>query len=484
VAIVFYLSGQSVSGIIAHVLQVEDKLMKIAWTFMLILLVFIAVACQSDPTPTATAPEAATKVVDLAAEAGAEEASAEPVEEQSTQETPPEQTVARPTEETQAEPGAGDSAEEIASFDFYGGVTAADFETTDSGLQYYILQEGEGQTAEDGQILLVNFAGYLEDGTVFANSASTGGTIPLPSGATGLIGLDEALGYLNAGSLARIIIPAELLVDDNGQPSGLPPGDVAFDMEVVEIIDGPPEAPQTIDEGDYTVTDSGLTIYDFEEGVGEAIVPGQIVDVHYTGWLEDDTIFDSSVGRNPIKVIVGAGEVIEGWDEGLQGMKLGGRRQLVIPAELGYGATGSGSIPPDSLLIFEVEVVDISDGPPEAPQVVDEGDFTATDSGLQYFDFEEGSGDEIEAGQQVSVDYTGWLEDGTLFDSSIGKQPFTLVVGAGSVIPGWDEGLQGMKLGGRRQLVIPAELAYGDAGGGPIPPNAVLIFEVEIVGVQ
>ncbi len=456
--------------------------MKIAWTSMLILLAIIAVACQSDPAPTATAPIAATKVVDLTAEA--KEASAEPAEEESTQETPPEPAKAQPTEDSPSEPDAGESAEGIASFDIYGGITAADFETTDSGLQYYILQEGEGQTAEDGQILLVNFAGYLEDGTVFANSASTGGTIPLPSGATGLIGLDEALGYLSAGSQARIIIPAELLVDEIGQPSGLPPGDVAFDMEVVEIIDGPPEAPQPVDESDYTVTDSGLTLYDFEEGVGEAIVPGQIVDVHYTGWLEDDTIFDSSVGRNPIKVAVGAGEVIEGWDEGLQGMKLGGRRQLVIPAELGYGATGSGSIPPDALLIFEMEVVGISDGPPEAPQAVDEGDFTITDSGLQYYDFEEGSGDEIEAGRQVAVDYTGWLEDGTMFDSSIGKQPFTLVVGAGSVIPGWDEGLQGMKLGGRRQLVIPAELAYGDTGGGPIPPNAVLIFEVEIVDVQ
>jgi peptidylprolyl isomerase len=129
-------------------------------------------------------------------------------------------------------------------------------------------------------------------------------------------------------------------------------------------------------------------------------------------------------------------------------------------------------------------MVEISDGPPEAPQTVDEGDFTVTDSGLKYYDFEEGSGPEIEPSSQVLVDYTGWLEDGAMFDSSVGKQPFSLVVGTGSVIQGWDEGLQGMKLGGRRQLVIPAELAYGESGSGPIPPNAVLIFEVEIVDVQ
>jgi peptidylprolyl isomerase len=136
------------------------------------------------------------------------------------------------------------------------------------------------------------------------------------------------------------------------------------------------------------------------------------------------------------------------------------------------------------VLISEVEMVDISEGPPEAPQVIDEGDFIVTDSGLKYYDFEEGSGPEIEMGSQVQVDYTGWLEDGSMFDSSIGKQPFGLVVGTGSVIAGWDEGLQGMKLGGRRQLVVPAELGYGESGSGPIPPNSVLIFEVEIVDVQ
>ncbi len=462
-----------------------------AWYLLIVLIAIVAVACQSEATPTAT--KAGEEIADSSSDAEAEEPADEPeveevAPESEVEEVAPESEVEEVAPESEVEPAeetAPESSDSGVSFDLYGGTSMDQFKTTDSGLQYYFSEEGDGQVAEDGQFLMVNFVGWLEDGTEFANTAGSGGPVPLPIGSsTGLIGLDEALIYLSTGSASRIVIPAELMVDENGGPSRLPPGNVAFEMEVVEIIDGPPGAPESVDEDDYTVTDSGLMIYDFEEGDGSEVVPGQIVAVNYTGWLVDDTVFDSSVGRQPISLVVGAGEVIQGWDEGLQGMKLGGRRQLVIPAELAYGDSGSGSIPPNSVLIFEVEMVEISDGPPEAPQTVDEGDFTVTNSGLKFYDFEEGSGPEIVPFSQVLVDYTGWLEDGAMFDSSIGKQPFSVVVGTGSVIQGWDEGLQGMKLGGRRQLVIPAELAYGESGSGPIPPNAVLIFEVEIVDVQ
>ena len=96
----------------------------------------------------------------------------------------------------------------------------------------------------------------------------------------------------------------------------------------------------------------------------------------------------------------------------------------------------------------------------------------------------EGTGDPAAAGQTLVVNYTGWLEDGTQFDSSVGGSPFTLSLGAGNVIAGWDEGLVGMKVGGKRQLVIPAALGYGDSGSGIIPGGATLIFEVELVEIQ
>jgi FKBP-type peptidyl-prolyl cis-trans isomerase FkpA len=110
----------------------------------------------------------------------------------------------------------------------------------------------------------------------------------------------------------------------------------------------------------------------------------------------------------------------------------------------------------------------------------------STPSGLKYEDIAPGSGAVASKGQQATVHYTGWLTTGRKFDSSVDRnEPFEFTLGAGMVIRGWDEGVVGMKVGGKRKLMIPADLAYGTRGaGGVIPPNAELIFEVELLGVR
>jgi peptidylprolyl isomerase len=221
---------------------------------------------------------------------------------------------------------------------------------------------------------------------------------------------------------------------------------------------------------------------DTQLGEGAEAQAGQTVIVHYTGWLYDasasdnkGTKFDSSLDRNdPFSFPLGGGRVIKGWDIGVAGMKEGGLRTLVIPPEMGYGSRGAGGvIPPDATLVFEVKLLKV----------------IRTD----MINTKVGEGDEAKVGQTVIVHYTGWLFDknapenkGIKFDSSRDRdEPFDFPLGQGHVIQGWDEGVQGMKVGGQRTLVIPPEMGYGRQGaGGVIPPNATLVFEVELLEVN
>ena len=108
-----------------------------------------------------------------------------------------------------------------------------------------------------------------------------------------------------------------------------------------------------------------------------------------------------------------------------------------------------------------------------------------TKSGLKYVELKEGKGKEAKVGSTVQVHYTGWLENGKKFDSSLDRnEPFPVTIGKTSVIKGWTEGLQGIKAGGKRKLIIPPELGYGGRGQGPIPANSTLIFEVEVLEVD
>jgi len=233
----------------------------------------------------------------------------------------------------------------------------------------------------------------------------------------------------------------------------------------------------SLDAKEWVKQKSGLEIWDSKEGTGDVVKPNATVKVHYSGWLTNGEIFDSSVVRGePIEFPLNG--VIKGWQEGIPGMKVGGVRRLKIPAELAYGDRAKGKIPANSTLIFEVQLINVT-AKPELPDLKAK-EWKKLENGLELWDVKEGVGEAVKAGGTVTVHYTGWLTNGKEFDSSIGGKPISFPLGG--VIKGWGVGIPGMKPGGIRRLKIPAELGYGKEGAGDdIPPNSVLVFEVQLI---
>ena len=161
--------------------------------------------------------------------------------------------------------------------------------------------------------------------------------------------------------------------------------------------------------------------------------------------------------------------------------QFGGGQQNAIASKLPTTGTIETLLPQSAQLIAQSSQTPIT----TAKKVEASKNYVTTASGLKYLELVEGKGAAPTKGQSVSVHYIGTLENGTKFDSSRDRgAPFSFKIGAGQVIKGWDEGLSTMKVGGRRQLVIPPDLGYGARGaGGVIPPNATLIFDVELLGV-
>ncbi len=240
------------------------------------------------------------------------------------------------------------------------------------------------------------------------------------------------------------------------------------------------ETPAIPEDKDPVTTDSGLTYSVLAEGgEGRTPVRGDMVKVHYTGWLTDGKVFDSSRQRGePAEFPVGW--VIEGWNEALAMMTPGSRLKLTIPPDLGYGERGApGTIPPNATLIFDVELLSVRPGPVFAEP--DSETATTCESGLVYQEIAAGEGEPIDADTHVEMTFTIWTTDGKLIHDSANMggsrltQPKALRWGV------LTEAAKTMRPGGEWLCRVPAALAFGDQGAGPdLPGGAESIWRVRM----
>ncbi len=213
-------------------------------------------------------------------------------------------------------------------------------------------------------------------------------------------------------------------------------------------------------QNDVVKLDNGLTFKDDSLGTGTAAEMNKLITVHFKGWMIHDSTdlfgnwdkdperraysLGNSYERNqPAKFVLGTSSFVKGIDEAIVGMKKGGVRTIIIPSKLAYGEKGIGGIPPNTDLKMTVELLDVKDRVVAKPWDLPESEFKTTPSGLKYAIVKEGTGAFADSGQVVTVHYSGYLDNGTMFDSSVERdEPFSFVLGMQQVIKGWDEGLR------------------------------------------
>lgn len=261
-----------------------------------------------------------------------------------------------------------------------------------------------------------------------------------------------------------------------------------FDVQDVVFAD-----ELTVSQADLEETDSGLFYHDVVVGEGPQPTTESIVELHYTLWLPDGTLLADTrqSGQVPNWDLAQA-TLIPGFSEGLLGMREGGTRVLVVPPDLGYGEAGTpdGAIPPNSGLVFRIELLtvtssfDVNDVVFADELSVTIDDLQETQSGLYYYDAVVGDGAQPTDQSTVEVHFTLWLPDATLVtDTRESGEAATFDLGLENLILGFEEGVLGMKEGGTRILVLPPELAYGETGNEEIPPHSGVVMRVELLTV-
>jgi len=359
----------------------------------------------------------------------------------------------------------------------------ADAVCTDSGLCTKVLKAGTGKDHPRAwDKVTVHYSGWTTDGKMFDSSVKRGQPATFPLNQV-IPGWTEGLQLMVTGEKRRLWIPEKLAYD--GRP-GKPAGMLVFDVELlgIEPQPEPPPMPETPPDvaappADAVKTESGLVTKVLKAGTGK-VHPDENskVTFDYSAWTTDGKMFDSSIMRGK-PVTVPMRGIVPGWAEGISLMVVGEKRRMWVPENLAFnGRPGA----PKGMIVIDAELKNIEKMPPPPATPKDvaapPADAKKTASGLAWKVLKPGTGKEHPtATSTVTVNYTGWTTDGTMFDSSITRgKPATFPLNR--VIPGWTEGVQLMTKGEKVRFWIPEDLAYkGDAGA----PSGTLVFDIELL---
>lgn len=367
-----------------------------------------------------------------------------------------------------------------------------------SELKKILISNGTGKTAKAFNNVTMQFTGYIIDKKghkrVFQSSL-TNSTLAIFQLGTGRMvkGLDEGIATMKVGEKATFIVPSAL--GFGKEISGIIPGNstLYFDIELLNCIDPFYHPINT----DTIFAINGLKILPVspvqpsrKEGF---INVEDVVSFDYTGYFIDSIghpiIFDNTIERKtPAILRPGANSGFPGLGQGLTYLKNGEKAILFVPAKLAFGNKGKGIIPPNTTLIYDIQVLETQAYPFFEVKGLDT---VKKNSGLQYIQVRKGAGAVVDTGSSISISYTGFIIDSLgyrkIFDASReSHKMLDFVLGKGRVIKGFDEGIKGMNLGEGRRIIIPYTLGYGEKGmpEAGIPAKSTIYFDVELVGIK
>jgi peptidylprolyl isomerase len=376
--------------------------------------------------------------------------------------------------------------------------------TFPSGLKKILISKGSGEMVKPFSNVTLQFTGYVLNQKGYKRtfqSSLTNSTLAVFQLGTGRMvkGLDEGIATMRVGEKATFILPPAL--GFGNKVSGVIPANstLYFDIDVLAAVD----PFYHCNRKDTIRTKNGVKILvcsspELSKEVltnaprKGSITSSNVVTFDYTGYFIDTLghpiIFDNTIERKtPTTIRPGSNRSLPGIEEGLTYLKKGEKAILYVPAELGFGKTGQGIIPPNKELIFDVMIVDTQ----AYPFFETSGDTLKQPSGLQYVQVRKGTGEAADTGYSVSLAYTGFTIDSTgirkIFDASRESgRLLEFTLGRNKVIKGFEEGVKGMQLGEGRTLIIPYTLGYGENGipEAGIPPRATIYFDVELVDIK